>query len=248
MFKKSLLAAALLVAGGTAASAAEIGVRNTWGTSTRDITHGRSWAVQGGYEQYTEESAGFALGIIADDFTADGLSLAPTELNAYRGSVFGPGGSITNREEVLDDDRTIFGEVVGDADLSGGDAAAAAAGAGSGDASSFGAARSGNANAAADAARGGNAGDLTQYGGTRTITGDNTVTQTAEAGETGWGEGLTVTGGLAGTPSSVSGRLAVSGSGYVRSAQGASGFLSGESFSFTGHSTQGFSELSTFSR
>ena len=242
MFKKSLLAAALLVAGGTAASAAEIGVRNTWGTSTRDITHGRSWSVQGGYEQYTEESAGFALGVDARNFSADGLSLAPTELNAARGSVFGPAGSIVNSGDVIDDDRELIG-IYSDPDLNGGDAAAA--GAGSGDASSYGAARSGNA--IADAARGGDT-ELAQYGGTQTLTGDNIVTQTAEAGERGWAESLTVTGGLSGSPTAVDGRLRVAGSGYVRSAQGGSGFLSGESFSFTGHSTQGFSELSTFSR
>ena len=46
MFNKAILAAALLSVGaitaGTAASAAEIGVRNTTGYTTRDITRGSS--------------------------------------------------------------------------------------------------------------------------------------------------------------------------------------------------------------
>jgi len=62
MFKKSLLAAALLVAGGTAANAAEIGVRHSFGTSDRQITNGRFEAVTVGAEAYIEQSGGFSLG------------------------------------------------------------------------------------------------------------------------------------------------------------------------------------------
>lgn len=59
MFKKSLLAAALLIAGGTAANAAEIGVRHTTGYTTRDITHGRFVAAGTSASRYTENSWGF---------------------------------------------------------------------------------------------------------------------------------------------------------------------------------------------
>lgn len=76
MFKKSLLAAALLVAGGTAANAAEIGVRNTTGYNTRTITGGTSSYVRNVTGQYSEDSAGFALGVVADDFTAGEYSFA----------------------------------------------------------------------------------------------------------------------------------------------------------------------------
>lgn len=72
MFNKAILAAALLSVGaitaGTAASAAEIGVRNTTGYTTRDITHGSSSYVREVTGTYSEDSAGFALGITADDF------------------------------------------------------------------------------------------------------------------------------------------------------------------------------------
>ena len=250
MFNKSILAAALLTVGaitaGTAASAAEIGVRNTWGTSNRNITHGQSWSVQGGFEQYSEESAGFAVGVVADDFSSEGLGLAPLELNATAGSVFGPGGSIVNRDAVIENDPDVTGidmfandAVAGDAD---------AAGARSGDASTaVGAPRSGNARA--DAARGGDATVAPSTGNVNLNNYDGgSVTQTAEAGVEGYGESLNITGGLNGTPTAVDGRLGVSGSGYVRSARGFSAFAAGESYSFSGNSNQGFSELSTFSR
>ena len=252
MFNKSILAAALLtvgaIAGGTAASAAEIGVRHTYGSTHRNITAGHSWSVRGGYETYSEESAGFGLGIIADEFTSEGLDLAPVEVNAYRGSVFGPAGSIINRDEVLEDDRDIFTDVIGTSVGGNADAEASRSGDVSinGSIESPGTGRSGNA--ASDAAPGGDAAPVTVYGGTQRIVGDNTVVQVAEASEAGWGEGLTITGGLAGTPTAVDGRLAVSGSGYVRSAQGASAFAAGEYYDFTGSSSSGFSELSTFSR
>lgn len=68
MFKKSLLAAALLLAGGTAVNAAEIGVRHTTGFTTRDIVKGSSSYVRDVTATYSEDSAGFALGISAEDF------------------------------------------------------------------------------------------------------------------------------------------------------------------------------------
>ena len=63
MFKKSLLAAALLIAGGTAVNAAEIGVRSSYGTSFRNITHGRFVSAGASAEAYVENSAGFSLGL-----------------------------------------------------------------------------------------------------------------------------------------------------------------------------------------
>ena len=70
MFKKSLLAAALMIAGGTAANAAEIGVRHTWGTSMRNITHGSYVFDYNASTLGTEQSSGFTVGISGDDFTA----------------------------------------------------------------------------------------------------------------------------------------------------------------------------------
>ena len=63
MFKKSLLAAALLIAGGTAVNAAEIGVRSSYGTSFRNITNGRFVSAGASAEAYVENSAGFSLGL-----------------------------------------------------------------------------------------------------------------------------------------------------------------------------------------
>ena len=74
MFKKSLLAAALLVAGGTAANAAEIGVRHTWGTSDRQITSGQYIFEYTATTLGDEQSSGWTLGISADEFSAAGGS------------------------------------------------------------------------------------------------------------------------------------------------------------------------------
>ena len=67
MFNKAILAAALLSVGaitaGTAASAAEIGVRSSYGTSFREITNGRFVAAGASAEAYIENSAGFSLGL-----------------------------------------------------------------------------------------------------------------------------------------------------------------------------------------
>ena len=73
MFNKSILAAALLtvgaIAGGTAASAAEIGVRNTTGFSTRNVYGGQSSYVREVNGTYTENSAGSVLEINANRYS-----------------------------------------------------------------------------------------------------------------------------------------------------------------------------------
>jgi len=73
MFNKSILAAALLtvgaIAGGSAVSAAEIGVRNTTGFSTRNIYGGQSSYVREVNGSYTEDSAGTALRISANGYS-----------------------------------------------------------------------------------------------------------------------------------------------------------------------------------
>lgn len=73
MFNKSILAAALLtvgaIAGGSAVSAAEIGVRNTTGFSTRHIYGGQSSYVRNSVGTYTENSAGSALEVNADGYS-----------------------------------------------------------------------------------------------------------------------------------------------------------------------------------
>ena len=74
MFNKSILAAALLtvgtIAGGSAVSAAEIGVRSSFGTSTRNITHGRFVAETKVRELYAETSAGLAGSFSATESTS----------------------------------------------------------------------------------------------------------------------------------------------------------------------------------
>jgi len=59
-------ATAVLCAG--AASAAEIGVRQSWGNTDRQITHGRSMYERTVTGSYSEDSSGFALGVKANDF------------------------------------------------------------------------------------------------------------------------------------------------------------------------------------
>ena len=60
MFNKAILAAALLSVGaitaGTAASAAEIGVQSTWGTSSTTITNGRFESATTSASAYAERS------------------------------------------------------------------------------------------------------------------------------------------------------------------------------------------------
>ena len=56
MIKKSLLAAALLIAGGTAVNAAEIGVQSTWGYSDTQITNGQYRSTTTSASAYAERS------------------------------------------------------------------------------------------------------------------------------------------------------------------------------------------------
>ena len=74
MFNKAILAAALLSVGaitaGTAASAAEIGVRSTWGSVDRRINHAQFVNEATSFTTGTEQSSGFAAGIDADGFRA----------------------------------------------------------------------------------------------------------------------------------------------------------------------------------
>lgn len=62
MFNKSILAAALLtvgtIAGGSAVSAAEIGVRNTTGVTNRHVSRGVSEFVRVTRGTYSDQSAG----------------------------------------------------------------------------------------------------------------------------------------------------------------------------------------------
>jgi len=73
MFNKSILVAALLtvgaIAGGSAVSAAEIGVRNTTGYSTRTIHGGQSSYVRRVTGQYRERSSGSVLEVNANDYS-----------------------------------------------------------------------------------------------------------------------------------------------------------------------------------
>ena len=99
MFNKAILAAALLSVGaitaGTAASAAEIGVRNTTGFTTRDITNGRFVAVQGTKELYAELSAGVAGGYDYSESSTFDRDQTVTPVQADRASLYttaeGPG-------------------------------------------------------------------------------------------------------------------------------------------------------------
>ena len=73
MFNKSILAAALLtvgaIAGGSAVSAAEIGVRNTTGFSTRNVYGGQSSYVREVNSRFTENSSGSVLEINANNYS-----------------------------------------------------------------------------------------------------------------------------------------------------------------------------------
>jgi len=79
MFNKSLLAAALLIAGGTAVNAAEIGVRHTWGNSTVNIRNGYSETVTTMNSDFSEDSSGYNFGVAARGFEAD----AETEFGVF---------------------------------------------------------------------------------------------------------------------------------------------------------------------
>ncbi len=91
MFNKSILAAALLsvgtISGGSAVSAAEIGVRSSFGTSTRNITHGRFVAETKVRELYAETSAGLAGSFSATESTsATGEFVQPEAPSFQRGA------------------------------------------------------------------------------------------------------------------------------------------------------------------
>lgn len=62
MFKKSILAAVLLLSGAGAASAAEIGVQSTWGHSTTNIYNGRYMSETKSASAYAERSRVDVLG------------------------------------------------------------------------------------------------------------------------------------------------------------------------------------------
>ena len=78
MFNKSILAAALLtvgtIAGGSAVSAAEIGVRSSHGFTNRHIEHGRSLYVRTVDGSYSEYSAGVTRSgrFFGSDFSSSG--------------------------------------------------------------------------------------------------------------------------------------------------------------------------------
>lgn len=194
MFNKSILAAALLSVGaltaGSGASAAEIGVRNTWGTTTRDITRGTSEYVRTVTGEYSEDSAGFGLGIVADDFDIS----TSTESYSFADSYTDVEGTF---------DGTATGSVVIESD--GGEQNWAVGGV-----------------APVDLEVGG-----TFEGESNTFAFSDTRTE----------DGL-----------EIDGSLAVSGSYYTRHESGDIKERLSESYSFSGHSTTSFSELSTFSR
>jgi len=198
MFNKSILAAALLSVGaltaGSGASAAEIGVRNTWGTTTRDITRGTSEYVRTVTGEYSEDSAGFGLGIVADDFDISTYGSNYSFSDSYS-DVEGTFDGTATGSVVLEDARYIPGPGGGINE---------------------------GANGTIDLEVGGTfEGESNTFGYTDTFTED----------------------GL-----EIDGSLAVSGSYYTRHESGDIKERLSESYSFSGHSTTGFSELSTFSR
>ena len=175
-FAAILGAAAVLCAG--AASAAEIGVRHTWGNTDRHITHGQSMyerTVNGSYE---EDSKGFALGIKANDFYVD-----------YDKEVeFGAGGGFS---AMVDLETT---------------------------------------------------GTIEDRFGFKPDGVDLTTTGTI-SGEGGFGGGSDYEESLY-----VDGKLTVAGSVFSRSEDGHIRETAKETYNFSGSSSSGFSELSTFSR
>ena len=80
-FAAILGAAAVLTAG--AASAAEIGVRHTWGTSDRVITHGRFVAETKAVEGYVEGSKGWSFGGKMTDVTTNSGDFVQSELPSF---------------------------------------------------------------------------------------------------------------------------------------------------------------------
>ena len=125
MFNKSILAAALLtvgaIAGGSAVSAAEIGVQSTWGTSNTAITNGRFEAQSTSASAYAERSRVDVLGYNSYEnssvteggvpgqeyVTLDALDAATTD---YRGTLSGDGVFGFVDIEALDRDSLVVNE------------------------------------------------------------------------------------------------------------------------------------------
>ena len=113
MFNKAILAAALLSVGaitaGTAASAAEIGVRSTWGSVDRHINHATFVNEAKTWTEGTEQSSGFVAGIDADGFSASYTNSSESFAEAGFGAIVNLDtdgtirrGNIFNRTEVVD--------------------------------------------------------------------------------------------------------------------------------------------------
>ena len=105
MFNKSILAAALLtvgaIAGGSAVSAAEIGVRNTTGFSTRNVTGGQSSYVRSVTGQFRENSSGSVLEVNADRYSVRDVSRSSG--GEVTGSFDGALGGVVSGEVSLND-------------------------------------------------------------------------------------------------------------------------------------------------
>ena len=175
-FAAILGAAAVLCAG--AASAAEIGVRHTWGNTDRHINHGRSTYERTVTGSYSEDSQGFALGVKANEFLVD----YDTDVE------FGAGGSFG-----ADVDLETVGTIV----------------------DPF-------------------------FSPTSLVSLDTTGTI---SGGFGFGGGAETEDTLY-----IDGKLNVAGSSFTRSESGRISETATESYNFSGSSSSGFSELSTFSR
>ena len=124
MLNKSILAAALLtvgaIAGGSAVSAAEIGVRNTTGFSTRTVTGGQSSYVRRVTGQFTENSSGSVLEINANNYSV--LDVAESTGAVSTGTF--EGGFRGSSRGLVQGNRSIFGVsngiAVADLNLGGG--------------------------------------------------------------------------------------------------------------------------------
>ncbi len=180
-FAAILGAAAVLTAG--AASAAEIGVRHTWGNTDRHINHGRSFYSRTVTGEYAEDSKGFALGVKANEFYVD----YEKEVEFGAGGDFGADVNLATTGE-LDGGKLFGGFGSLDQDV-----------------------------------------DLTTIG--------------AISGSFSFGGGADYEESLY-----VDGKLNVAGSVYTRSESGTINEFANESYNFSGSSTSGFSELSTFSK
>ena len=105
MFNKSILAAALLtvgaIAGGSAVSAAEIGVRNTTGFSTRNVTGGQSSYVRSVTGQFRENSSGSVLEVNADRYSV--RDVARSSGGETTGTFDGALGGVVSGEVSLND-------------------------------------------------------------------------------------------------------------------------------------------------